>query len=233
MGEMTLILVTLLAVTGLFATLQAVNHITRCSIYARRNLVLIDMVVIVMYLLIVGLVWLFEVYSGYHPMVISSALALGVLILVFFFLKIYIDHPRSTNRKMLLLFGIYFCVVAYLTLFMRIGSVETSVLTTPFDDLQQAFVQRNPEAATHFFLNVVMFVPFGYLVPATNPKFLRKWSFAMMGGLITSSVIEGCQMLFHLGQSDVDDIIANTLGAVIGYVLIRFVWQFQKNWRII
>lgn len=232
MGDMTLIMVVILAVTGLLAALQAVNHITRCKVYARGNLVLIDIVVIVMYWLVVGIVGLFEIYSGYNPMVIYAALALGVVILMAFFLKIYIDHPRSTNRKMLLLFGVYFCIVAYATIFMRIGSVDSSVLTTPFDDLQQAFVQGNPEAAQHFFLNVAMFVPFGYLVPATNPKYLRKWSFAMMGGLVASTVIEGCQMIFQLGQSDIDDIIANTLGAVIGYVLVRFVWQVQKNWKI-
>lgn len=195
-------------------------------------MVLIDVVIIVMYCLVAGIIGLLEIYSGYNPMVIYAALALGVLALIFFFLKIYIDHHRSTNRKMLLLFGVYFCIVAYVTIFMRIGSVDSSILTTPFDDLQQAFIQRDLEAARHFFLNVAMFVPFGYLIPATNPKYLRKWSFAMMGGLVASTVIEGCQMLFQLGQSDVDDIIANTLGTVIGYALVRFVWLVQKNWRI-
>lgn len=232
MGDMALIMVVTLTITGLVALLQAINHITRCSVYSHGNLLLVDVVVIVMYLLVMGIVGLFEIYSGYNPMVIYAALAMGVLVMAFFFLKIYIDHPRSTNRKMLLLFGIYFALVAYVTIFTRIGSVDTAVLTTPFDDLRDAFVRRDPAMAWHFFLNVLMFVPFGYLIPATNPRYLRKWSFSMMGGLIVSTVIEACQLLFQLGQSDVDDIIANTFGAVLGYVLVRFVWQFQKNWRL-
>ena len=232
MGDMHLILILILAISGLLALLQAVNHITRCSFYAGNNLLLIDVVVVVLYFLAAGLVVLFEIYSGYDPLVIYAVLALGVLVMTFFFLKIYIDHPRSTNRKMLAVFAVYFLAVAYLTIFMRIGSVDTTVLTIPFDDLTRAFVQRDPAAVKHFFLNVLMFVPFGFLVPATNPKYLGKWSFAMMGGLITSTVIEGAQMLFRLGESDVDDIIANTLGAILGYILVRFVWQFQKNWRI-
>ena len=232
MGDMTFIIVMILAVTGLLAVLQAVNHIARCKVYAQGNVMLIDIVVIIMYVLVAGIIGLFEIYSGYDPMVIYAALALGVLVLIVFFLKIYIDHPKSTNRKMLIIFGVYFCVVAYATIFMRIGSVDTSILTTPFDDIQRAFIQGDPELVKHFLLNVAMFVPFGYLIPATNPKYLRKWSFAMMGGLIVSTVIESCQMLFQLGQSDVDDIIANTLGAVIGYAIVRFVWQIQKNWRI-
>lgn len=232
MSNMQAIMTVVLLSCGLVGILQAVNHVTRCKIYARDNLVLIDIVVTVMFLLVVGIVGLFTVYSGYNPMVIYASLALGVLVALILFVKIYIDHPRSTNRKMLLIFGIYFAVVAYVTIFARIGTVETSVRTELFDDLQQAFLQRDPAAAQHFILNVAMFLPFGYLIPATNPRYLRKWSFAMMGGLITSTVIEGCQLVFMLGQSDVDDILANTLGAVIGYILVRMVWQIQKNWQL-
>lgn len=228
---MALILTMILAIAALAAILQAVNHISRCNPYARGNLLLIDIVVTVLYLLLVGLVALFEIYSGYDPMVIYAALALGIVLMLFFLVGLYLRHPRSTNRKMLLLLAVYFLLVAYLTVFMRIGTVTNSVRTIPFDDIYQAFVRADPGAARHFFLNVAMFLPFGYLVPATNPRYLGKWSFAMMGGLITSTVIESCQLIFHLGQSDIDDIIANTLGAVIGYALIRLVWQVQKNWR--
>lgn len=231
MNDMTLIIVVILALTGLLALLQAVNHVAHCSYYARGQLLLIDIVVVVMYCLVAGIVGLFEIYSGYNPMVIYATLALGVLVMLVFFLRIYCDHPRSTRRRALLLFGIYFAVVAYLTIFMRIGSVDTSIVTTPFDDLREAFINRDPAMMEHFLLNVVMFIPFGYLVPATNPKYLRKWSFALMGGLLASTVIEGCQMVFQLGQSDVDDIIANTVGAVIGYALVRFVWGVRRNWR--
>lgn len=229
-NDMTLIVVMILGGAGLVALLQAVNHVTRCSRYGRGNLLLIDIVVVVMYLVVAAIVGLFELYSGYNPMVIYAALALGVLVMAVFFLKIYMDHPRSTNRRAQLLFLGYFCLVAYLTIFMRIGSVDTSIVTTPFDDLRDAFVRGDPAMMQHFLLNVGLFIPFGYLIPATNPRYLRKWSFAMMGGLVASTVIETTQMFFQLGQSDVDDIIANTLGAVVGYVLVRLTWQVRKNW---
>lgn len=232
MGEMTLILTIILSVAGLVAILQGVNHISRCNYYARGNLLLIDIVVTVLYLLLIGLVALFVIYSGYDLTVVYAALALGVLVLLSLLVRIYVRHPASTDRKMLALFVVYFLVVAYLTLFMRIGTVTTSVLTTPFDDIYQAFVQRDGKMASHFFLNVLMFLPFGFLIPASNPRHLGRWPFAMMGGLIASAVIEGCQLIFFLGESDIDDVIANTLGAVIGYGLVRFVWRVQKNWKV-
>ena len=62
---MTLILTMVLAIAGLAAILQGVNHISRCNYYARGNLLLIDIVVTVLYLLLIGLVALFVIYSGY------------------------------------------------------------------------------------------------------------------------------------------------------------------------
>ena len=115
---------------------------------------------------------------------------------------------------------------------MRIGGGDSSIVTTPFDDLTEAIKTGNIKLVEHMGLNVVMFVPFGYLIPAMNPDKLRKCSFVFWGGLMCSTVIEGVQMVCSLGQSDIDDIIANTIGSVIGYVVIRGIWQIQKNWRI-
>ena len=136
------------------------------------------------------------------------------------------------KKSQMICFLVYFGVVLYLTVFMRIGSVDTSIITTPFDDLKNAIQYREPELIRHMVYNILMFIPFGYLIPAMNPMRLRKVSFALLGGIMTSTVIEGVQMIFSLGQSDIDDIIANSIGAVIGYLAVRFVWQFQKNWRL-
>lgn len=229
---MVMIMTVIIAGIGLAALLQAVNRAVRSSMYTYGDPILINIIVTVLYLMVVGLVWLFEVYSGYDPVVIYVALAIAVIVMTALFVKIYIDHPKSTNKTMLIIFCVYFALVVYLTIFMRIGSVSTSVKTEAFDDLKEVFIRRDPSMATHFFLNILMFMPFGYLIPATNPKHLGGWSFSMMGGLVASTVIEGCQMVFRLGESDIDDIIANTLGAILGYAILRFVWQFRKNWRL-
>ena len=140
------------------------------------------------------------------------------------------DGMKTFN---MILFLVYFGVVLYLTVFMRIGAeVDVSIVTTPFDDLTRAIQTGNPALVQHMALNVALFIPFGYLIPAMNPDKIRKCSFAFWGGIMCSTVIEGVQMVFSLGQSDIDDIIANSIGAVIGYLAVRFVWQFQKNWKL-
>lgn len=232
LSSMPLIMTTLLLLAGIVAVLQIVNHVCRRSQYSSRNIIPVDIVVCLLYAVICAVVGLLYVYAGYDIFVIYIALGIAVLVTICLFVRYCFKHRRSMQLTSVVLFLVYFGIVLYLTVFMRIGSVDTSVVTVPFDDLMDAITQRDPALATHMALNVLMFIPFGYLIPAMNPKHFRRWSFALLGGLAASTVIEGVQMIFSLGQSDVDDIIANTLGAVIGYVLIRFVWQFNKNWRV-
>lgn len=231
-SAMSTIMTIILLSVGLIGILQIVNHICRRSMYSSRNILPVDIVVGILYFVACAVVGLLYIYAGYDIFMIYGALGVAVLVTVGLFVRFCFVHRRSMQMRNVVLFVVYFAVVLYLTVFMRIGSVDTSIVTVPFDDLTRAITERDPALVTHMALNVLMFVPFGYLVPAMNPKYFRKWSFAMLGGLVASTVIEGTQMIFSLGQSDVDDIIANTLGAVVGYILIRFIWQFRKNWRV-
>lgn len=229
---MPIIITVILLICGYLAMIQAVNAVSRRSRYSSGNTVLIDVVVAVMYSIVCGIVGLLYIYSGCDMLIIYAALGLGVLAAIICFIRFCVQNRYSMKTVNVILFLVYFAVVLYLTIFMRIGSVDTSIVTTPFDDLKNAIQYRDPAMVQHMVLNVIMFVPFGYLIPAMNPENLRRCSFAFLGGIVCSTVIEGAQMIFSLGQSDIDDIIANSIGAVIGYLLVRFVWQFQKNWRL-
>ncbi len=232
-SPMTMIMTLILLIVGYLALIRAVNRMSSQSYYSSGNEMLINVVLAVMYLVVCGVVGLLYVYSGFNVIVIYGVLAILVLVMLVLFLRFCLQNRYGMRGLNVALFLIYMAAVLYLTVFMRIGVVDDStVLTTPFDDLQRAVLEHDPEMMEHMMLNVVMFIPFGYLIPAMNPDALRHWSFAMLGGLMSSTVIEGTQMILHIGQADIDDIIANTLGAVIGYILVRFVWQFQRNWEI-
>ena len=231
-SPMAILITFILLICGYLALVQAVNALSRQSYYSSRNMVLIDVVIAIMYIVACALVGMIYVYSGYNQYVIFCVLALGVLIALVLFIRFCVANRFTMKNGSVLLFLVYFAAVLYLTIFMRIGTEDTSVVTVPFDDLMNAIQTRNPELVQHMVLNVLMFVPFGYLIPAMNPKHLRKCSFSFLGGIMCSTVIEGLQMVFSLGQSDIDDIIANSIGAVLGYLCARFVWQFQKNWRV-
>ena len=85
--------------------------------------------------------------------------------------------------------------------------------------------------------NVLLFVPLGVLLPVLNRKF-NSLSHILLSGLLGSVAIEGSQLLislvlgFNYRTFDVDDIILNTLGTVVGFCLLQLarpLWGRLQN----
>ena len=64
--------------------------------------------------------------------------------------------------------------------------------------------------------NFLMFVPSGILFPSLYPK-LRSFGRTALAGFLMSLSIELLQLPFAVRASDVDDLILNSLGVVLGY----------------
>ena len=64
--------------------------------------------------------------------------------------------------------------------------------------------------------NVAVFMPFGFLeaMAAEHRNFLRTF----LDGFLLSLVVEIFQLIAMIGSFDVDDLILNTAGAVLGYI---------------
>lgn len=77
-------------------------------------------------------------------------------------------------------------------------------------------------------LNILLFIPFGYLMPLIWSKADRWWKVALVGVLASLS-IEIIQLITRLGYADVDDLINNTVGALIGYGLYKAVLRKPSN----
>ena len=71
---------------------------------------------------------------------------------------------------------------------------------------------------TNIFGNIIGFIPFGYILPIISK---RRRKFAVIGLLSfqLSLSIEVLQLVLKVGSFDVDDLILNTLGGLIGYLL--------------
>lgn len=232
---MPVMITAILLVCGYLALLQAINSHARNSMGAAGNILIIDLIVAVLYVAVCAVTGLAYIYTGYNFYVIYVILAFGVGVTLILFLRFCWKNRDGIKKRNLALFLVYFGVVLYLTIFMRIGygeGLDTSVSVVPFDDLFNAFQKKDPVYLKHLASNILLFVPFGCLIPAINREALGKCSFAFLGGIMCSTVIEGLQLVFCLGQSDIDDIIANSVGAVVGYIAVRLIWRIQKNWKV-
>ncbi len=66
-------------------------------------------------------------------------------------------------------------------------------------------------------LNVVLFMPLGFLLPLLDERFERLGRAVLVGFLLSLSV-ELVQM-FGCGSTDINDLVTNTLGTCLGYGL--------------
>ena len=78
-------------------------------------------------------------------------------------------------------------------------------------------------------LNILLFIPFGYLLPVHLPR-LRWWQVILLG-LAFSLTIELLQLITKLGYADVDDLINNTLGAAIGFLCYKLILKNNASLR--
>lgn len=76
--------------------------------------------------------------------------------------------------------------------------------------------------------NVVVFIPFGMALTSISKRGLGFFVVTLYSASL-SIAIELIQLLTRVGSCDVDDIILNTLGGMIGYLLYIFIKSRGKK----
>ena len=96
--------------------------------------------------------------------------------------------------------------------------------------IKEAWTTKN--AADWYFIvgNILMFIPFGMILPSCFDA-MRSWVKVSGIGFVISASIELIQLIFHRGFFEFDDMFNNTLGAIMGYGLfVLFFGMFRKSW---
>jgi glycopeptide antibiotics resistance protein len=78
--------------------------------------------------------------------------------------------------------------------------------------------------AINLFGNIAVFVPFGIFLPAVFKLGKRLINFLILF-FVPLLVLEILQTVLRLGSFDVDDLILNLLGALIGFVLYKWMYK--------
>ncbi len=73
----------------------------------------------------------------------------------------------------------------------------------------------------NFFGNIIMFIPLGISYPIISNRYER-FIPVLITGFLTSSLIEFCQLFLSRG-TDIDDVILNTFGTILGYTIYKTV----------
>ena len=78
--------------------------------------------------------------------------------------------------------------------------------------------------------NVIAFMPFGFILPEVWDQ-LNKWYTIILLGFLFSLGIEIAQMTARVGSFDVDDLLLNTIGALLGYIVFVIAKGVWNNYR--
>lgn len=151
------------------------------------------------------------------------------------------NHKVNILREVFInLFFLYFLIVIYLTFFKSgILNLDLQMRTyanlIPIVETIKMF-QDNFMGVGNAFYNVIgnilLFVPLGFGIPLFF-KNHNKLSKVMFYGFLASLSIEILQYLTCTNFTDIDDIIFNTLGAVLGFIIFNICIFIIEKTRLI
>lgn len=143
------------------------------------------------------------------------------------------DMPRKIKLIFTALFAAYVLFLAYLTFFSQYygreivqRSINIIPLRTIIEFLTSGYSTRS--IITNIVGNIVAFMPMGFLLPIVFKK--HSTFFKLSGTILFATIlIEVAQNILGVGASDIDDIILNVLGGLIGYLIYRLVLKVFES----
>lgn len=143
------------------------------------------------------------------------------------------------NKKLIkILFSIYilflilFVVLKFDGSFERIISLHNSIIENEKDGLRNInlipfrtmspYLKNitEPYAFKNIIANILVFIPLGFFISNKNSKNVFKALIICLGVILSIEII---QLFFKIGFFDVDDIILNFIGSLLGVFISLFV----------
>ncbi len=138
---------------------------------------------------------------------------------------------KEQSKKVLviatrLLFYIYIILLSYFLFFSehygRVGMMEDYRYNLELFKEIKRFIEYRQQlgmesVVVNILGNILAFAPFGFLLPMINTRF-RNFFRLFFGCFLFTLTVELLQLVLRVGIFDVDDILLNTLGGVIGFI---------------
>ena len=159
-------------------------------------------------------------------------LAIYLLFYRFIYQKKMGGQKRLPVRRILwwCVFLCYCFVVLCATIFMRFPDEASSRVYSLFYSYREAWITGSASSWRNIILNFCMFLPFGFLLPLGWEKMQQGWRI-FLAGFGFSLMIECLQLVTRRGMFEPDDLLGNTIGALIGYGCFLLMDDFVRGIR--
>jgi glycopeptide antibiotics resistance protein len=98
----------------------------------------------------------------------------------------------------------------------------------PLATISNTFHHLTATTLLNFIGNIALFLPFGLFVAFLSPNQSLSLRGLVLRAFGLSALLECAQGLFSIGTFDVDDLILNTFGGMLGYGLFRL-WKGMRK----
>lgn len=171
--------------------------------------------------------------------IIFAAVILIFLLLMFiigyiFIYKKLLNGKKQTNNRrifMLFMFIGYIIVVLGITLLDRGATHQGAVNLAMLSSYREAWYNVSVRSWQNIYLNILMFVPFGLLLPYIL-KGAKNYIVMFCSALLFTLLIETLQFITNLGVFDLNDMLNNVIGALIGYGIIQAIIKPKVRTKI-
>ena len=136
-----------------------------------------------------------------------------------------VEKKKLARRGIKVIFYLYIIGIFYFVLLSERYGRDTGYDTSHvnlvlFKEINRFWTYRHflstEAVVTNLFGNIFAFSPFGFMIPIVLFRAVFATSFF-------SLVIETSQLIMKVGVFDVDDLLMNTVGGLIGYMIYRIV----------
>ncbi len=157
--------------------------------------------------------------------VIPLALLITISYQVFY--KYALKGKKELNYQYFLLgiMSLCYAIVVICAVFLDRGTNARVVVLHPFSTYGEAWGLASLQQWKNIILNFILFIPLGVIMPLWGRKWKRGYK-VFFFALFTTLLIEVSQFISMTGVSDIDDVIGNVWGAMIGYGIVR---MFQER----
>ena len=175
-----------------------------------------------------------DLLKDYLGLAAAVVLMLGILFFVAYKLvyqKVLKGEKELTGKQIFLgvLSAGYMCVLLG-AVFLSRGRFYGAANLHLFASWREAWNSMSAVLIRNNILNILLFVPLGFLLPFYGDK-LKKMYRVVLIGFFTTLLIESVQYITKMGIFEADDLFHNTLGVLLGYSIFgigRIIRKRQK-----
>lgn len=167
---------------------------------------------------------------------LKEYIILGLIAGLIFFIGYFVIYKKimkgtkNLSKGKFALYGISICYLAVVfgAVFLSRGSMYGIANLHLFSSYKEGYHEMDMSLLRNNALNIMLFIPFGFLLPLYSDKLKKIYKVVPIGFIVTLA-IEIIQYITKMGIFEVDDIFNNTFGTLIGYCIFMIFYNLLKK----